>query len=362
MYPALVEFFGPVYVESLCVEHDAAIGAARRLAELVGRAPRGGAEREATEVLARGLLPHVSDCEGLSIMVERLPEREVERILDRRRLARAQALDLLRWADEARLRPSPAWAEGRPAAAAAPAPPTRRPVPPPGAGASAASPRGRARGRRGAARPPCGPRRPLGPSPRSPASVSSSSPRSTWITAGREAVCSESSSPAAKPNTTTLTSSSAWSVRLSVPAAGISMNPATSGSTWKGVAVMILSSGDSGVAAGARPRVGVAVTPRTRGQMATAKARAARAGSTAATPSSTSHTAAPRPRSDSGSASTRSSSPALSSPKASHPTSRPGRRPAIFGNIQKATPKMTSSRKPTSSRCVCSTGQAAPGP
>lgn len=108
MYPALVEFFGAEYVESLCAEHDAAIVAARRLAELVGREAANGADRERTQALARGLLPHVSDCEGLSILVERLPERDVARILDRRRRARAQGLDLLRWADEARLRPSAA--------------------------------------------------------------------------------------------------------------------------------------------------------------------------------------------------------------------------------------------------------------
>ena len=108
LYPTLVEFFGPDYVENLCVEHDAAIGAARRLAELVGRQAASGADRERTQSLARGLLPHVSDCEGLSIFVERPPERDVERILERRRRARAQCLDLLRWADEARVRPSPA--------------------------------------------------------------------------------------------------------------------------------------------------------------------------------------------------------------------------------------------------------------
>lgn len=105
LYPALVEFFGPVYVEGLCVEHDAAIAAARRLGELVGRDALTGADRERVEELARGLLPHVSDCEGLSILVERLPEPDVVRILDRRRRAWAQGLHLLRWADEARRRP-----------------------------------------------------------------------------------------------------------------------------------------------------------------------------------------------------------------------------------------------------------------
>ena len=104
LYPALVEFFGPEYLESLCTEDDSAIGAARRLAELVERAAPSASDREEMEALARGLLPHVSDCEGLSIMVERLPEPDVVRILERRRRAWEQNLDLPSWADEARRR------------------------------------------------------------------------------------------------------------------------------------------------------------------------------------------------------------------------------------------------------------------
>lgn len=60
------------------------------------------------ETLARGLLPHVSDCEGFSILVERLPERDVSRILAARHRAWSERLDLLRWADEVRTRPDPA--------------------------------------------------------------------------------------------------------------------------------------------------------------------------------------------------------------------------------------------------------------
>ena len=82
-YPALVEFFELVHVESLCVEHDSAIGAARPLCELVGGASWGEAQRVETEELARGLRPHVSVCERLSILVERPSESEVARILPR---------------------------------------------------------------------------------------------------------------------------------------------------------------------------------------------------------------------------------------------------------------------------------------
>lgn len=82
-YPALVEFFELVYVENPCVEHGSAIGAARPLCELVAGASWGEAQRVETEELARGLRPHVSVCERLSILVERLSESEVARILPR---------------------------------------------------------------------------------------------------------------------------------------------------------------------------------------------------------------------------------------------------------------------------------------
>lgn len=108
LYPALVEFFGHGYVERLCTEHDTAIAAAGRLVELVDLDAASESDREWTEALARGLLPHVSDCEGLSIMVERLPEREVASILAARRRAWEENLDLLRWADEVRPRSSAA--------------------------------------------------------------------------------------------------------------------------------------------------------------------------------------------------------------------------------------------------------------
>lgn len=55
---------------------------------------------------ARSILPHVSDCDGLSIMVERLPPARVEAIFAARARARAADVDLLRWAAQLRERPS----------------------------------------------------------------------------------------------------------------------------------------------------------------------------------------------------------------------------------------------------------------
>lgn len=106
LYPALVEIFGPDYVESLLEDHDRAIGAAKRLVELAGKGSL--LEKEVNEAVAlvRGVLPHVSDCDGLSIMVERLSDQKVQAILDARDRSNQANVDLIRWADQIRERPA----------------------------------------------------------------------------------------------------------------------------------------------------------------------------------------------------------------------------------------------------------------
>jgi len=105
LYPALVEIFGDSYVESLLDDHDGAIAGARRLAELTS-VPIGDDEAEEGTEIARSILPHVSDCDGLSIMVERLDEGVVSSIFDARARSLDENLDLLAWADRIRRRPA----------------------------------------------------------------------------------------------------------------------------------------------------------------------------------------------------------------------------------------------------------------
>ncbi len=104
MYPLLVQVFGPEYVDGLIDDHDVAIGAARRLVELAG-AEIGDAEVDESRKLIRQILPHVSDCDGLSIMVERLNATEVAQIFAKREETQAANLDLLTWDDTVRTRP-----------------------------------------------------------------------------------------------------------------------------------------------------------------------------------------------------------------------------------------------------------------
>lgn len=51
---------------------------------------------------ARSLLPHVFECDGLSIMAELLPDKTMQRVLEARDQSRGAHLDLLRWADTVR--------------------------------------------------------------------------------------------------------------------------------------------------------------------------------------------------------------------------------------------------------------------
>jgi hypothetical protein len=108
LYPALVEIFGPEYVQELLGDHDRAIASARKLVEIAAKEPL--SDRDAAEAisLVRTVLPHVSDCDGLSIMVERLPETRVQAVLDAREASRRVGLNLFQWVEQVRPRPGAA--------------------------------------------------------------------------------------------------------------------------------------------------------------------------------------------------------------------------------------------------------------
>jgi hypothetical protein len=105
LYPALTGIFERSYVDYLFGEHDAAIARARILVELAGKDSLTDDDVAEAGRLIRAILPHVSDCDGLSVMVEVLPEEEVEAILQARDRSLAAGLDLFAWADGIRGRP-----------------------------------------------------------------------------------------------------------------------------------------------------------------------------------------------------------------------------------------------------------------
>lgn len=102
LYPALVEIFGQEYIDELFRAHDRAIGAAKRLIALAGKNEQGDGDVTEATKLVLGILPHVSDCEGLSIMVEKLSNEKVQRLLEARERSLQENLDLIRWAEEVR--------------------------------------------------------------------------------------------------------------------------------------------------------------------------------------------------------------------------------------------------------------------
>lgn len=102
LYPLLVQFFGQAYVRELFHAHDRAIATAKELVTQAGK--DGPTEDEVSSAIrgVRSILPHVTDCDGLSILVERLPAEHVLQILAARDKARHAGLDLLTWAAQVR--------------------------------------------------------------------------------------------------------------------------------------------------------------------------------------------------------------------------------------------------------------------
>ncbi len=105
LYPALAEIFGEGYIEKLLGDHDRAIGTAKKLVGLSKKQSLTEDDVGTACRLVREVLPHVSDCDGLSIMVERVDATTVREILDTRDRAREAGLNLLEWADQVRGRP-----------------------------------------------------------------------------------------------------------------------------------------------------------------------------------------------------------------------------------------------------------------
>jgi len=108
LYPGLVEFFGQEYVEQLLQDHDRVIGTAMKLTELANADALTDQDVGEATRLIRRILPHVSDCDGLSIMVERMSEDGVQSILDSRRRSREAGLNLVEWVERVRERAVPA--------------------------------------------------------------------------------------------------------------------------------------------------------------------------------------------------------------------------------------------------------------
>ncbi len=101
LYPALKVFLGE-YVDQLVGEHDGAIGAARTLVTLLASDTLTPDQGKAAASAARALLVHVSNCDGLAILGERLSPAELSRLGEAMTLSRKAAVTLLDWAEKIR--------------------------------------------------------------------------------------------------------------------------------------------------------------------------------------------------------------------------------------------------------------------
>lgn len=94
LYPALAELHGDEYVEQLQAEHDRTLAAAAELAALSEAEELTSEQADRAIELIAELLPHVSERDGLSVIVEVLPRKQVESILKSRKSAKAGKITL----------------------------------------------------------------------------------------------------------------------------------------------------------------------------------------------------------------------------------------------------------------------------
>lgn len=102
LYPALVEIYGVAYINKLYTDHDIAIAWAKRLSLMFGNSNIQDMDYKSAIEDIRAILPHVSDCEGLSIMVERFDDKIVKKITIAQQNSWKNNLNLFEWSETIR--------------------------------------------------------------------------------------------------------------------------------------------------------------------------------------------------------------------------------------------------------------------
>lgn len=101
LYPAMRVFLGE-YVDQLLKEHDGIIDTARNCAELLKKGSLTDEEAKEAAKAAMKLLVHVSNCDGLAILSERLKPEELDELGEKFALARKAGVPMLDWAENIR--------------------------------------------------------------------------------------------------------------------------------------------------------------------------------------------------------------------------------------------------------------------
>ncbi|MGZ4398059.1 MAG: hemerythrin domain-containing protein [Gaiellaceae bacterium] len=107
LYPRLVPFYGDEYVDGLYSDHDRAIARVARMFDLARLSELSDENVAEAMTHARSILGHVSDCDGLSIMIELMTDAGIESIMQARTASIAEGMTLLEWADSLRRRKLP---------------------------------------------------------------------------------------------------------------------------------------------------------------------------------------------------------------------------------------------------------------
>lgn len=101
LYPALKPFLGE-YIDDLIREHDGAIATAKACVDLLSTDELNDQQAADGARAARSLLIHVSNCDGLAILSERLTQGDLDELGDRLAASREAGVSLLDWADTIR--------------------------------------------------------------------------------------------------------------------------------------------------------------------------------------------------------------------------------------------------------------------
>ncbi len=101
LYDTLRVFLGE-YVDQLLKEHDGVIETARSCAELLEKGDLTDAEVKQAVDATRALLVHVSNCDGLAILTERLKPEELDQLAEKFIADRESGVPLLEWAETIR--------------------------------------------------------------------------------------------------------------------------------------------------------------------------------------------------------------------------------------------------------------------
>lgn len=106
LYPKLIPIYGAGYINKLFTDHDMAIARFEQLRSILNKNELNNEEGNTAISMLRGLLPHLSDCEGLTIMLELFDGKRIQKIRKAMDNARTENLGLLTWSNTLRNRKS----------------------------------------------------------------------------------------------------------------------------------------------------------------------------------------------------------------------------------------------------------------